>query len=172
MGSNKNPKTSRMYARVQPWVKMWFDNQDNYNAADALAFVASQKGDPLELLKMKLQVLEKERDEAQIDLIILERTIDEVVKEIYRLSPDDVEEEFLVNVLDDVVFSIATRLFNQYGHLHSIDELLNNGNRIKGLRSEATKLGVDFNVFKGMIATEYNKLCQTPMSDISTEDLN
>ena len=172
MGNRKNPKTERMYARVEPWVKDWFDNQRDYNAADAIAYVASKKSDPLELLKMKLHVLEKERDEKQMDLISVEMEIEDISKEIYRLSPEDVDEEFVINVLDDVVVSIATKLFNQYGHMHSIDELFNNSNRVKGLRSEANKLGVDLEEFKSMIAVEYNKLCPTSMSDISSEDTN
>lgn len=172
MGNRKTPKTAQMYARVHPWVKEWFDNQENYNAADALAYVASKKGDKLELLKMRLKVLEEERDEKQMDLIEIEMSIDELVKEIYRLSPDDVEEEFIVNVLDDVVVSIATKLFNQYGVDYSIENLLNNTNRIKGLRTEASKLGVELGDFKRMIIVEYNKLCPTPMSDISSTNLN
>lgn len=170
--SKKNPKTAKMYARVHPWVKEWFDNQDNYNAADALTYVANKKGDALELMKMKREVLVKERDEAQMALIELEMSIEKLDKEIYMLSPDDVDDEIVIHVLDDVVVSIATRLFNQFGHLHSIEELLNNKNRIKGLRSESNKLGVDFEDFKSMIIFEYNKLCQTSMSDVSTEDLN
>lgn len=172
MGNRKVPKTSKMYARVHPWVKEWFDNQDDYTAADALTYVASKKGDSLELLKMKLKVLEDLRDEKQMEIIELEMIMDDIVKEIYRLSPDDVEEEFIVNVLDDVVVSIATRLFNQYGPSYSIEDLLNNSNRIRGLRSEANKLGVDFDDFKSMIVFEYNKLCPTSKSDISSEDLN
>lgn len=170
--SKKNPKTAKMYARVHPWVKEWFDNQDNYNAADALTYVANKKGDALELMKMKREVLVKERDRTQMDLIELEMNIEKLDKEIYRLSPDDVDDEIVIHVLDDVVVSIATRLFNQFGHLHSIEELLNNKNRIKGLRSESNKLGVDFEDFKSMIIFEYNKLCQTSLSDVSTEDLN
>ena len=169
---SKSPKTAKMYARVHPWVKEWFDNQKNYNAADALAYVAQKKGDKLELLKMKLAVLEEERDNKQMELIELEMAIEDIVKEIYRLSPDDVEDEFIVNVLDDVVISIATKLFNQYGVDYNIVELLNNSNRVKGLRRESNKLGVDLDVFKNMIIVEYNKLCQTSVSDISAEDLN
>lgn len=169
--SKKNPKTAKMYARVHPWVKEWFDNQDNYNAADALTYVADKKGDALELLKMRLKFLEDELQEKQMELIELEMAIENVSKEIFRLSPDDVEEEFIVHVLDDVVVSIATRLFNQYGNSHTIEEILNNSNRIKGLRSESNKLGVDFKEFKSMIILEYNKLCQTLVSDISTENL-
>ena len=169
---SKSPKTAKMYARVHPWVKEWFDNQKNYNAADALAYVAQKKGDALELLKMKLAVLEEERDNKQMEVIELEMAIEDIVKEIYRLSPDDVEDEFIVNVLDDVVVSIATKLFNQYGVDYNIVELLNNSNRVKGLRRESNKLGVDLDVFKNMIIVEYNKLCQTSVSDISAEDLN
>ena len=170
--SKKNPKTAKMYARVHPWVKEWFDNQDNYNAADALTYVANKKGDALELLKMKLKVFEEARDEKQMEIIELEIAIEDISKEIYRLSPDDVEDELIVHVLDDVVVSIATRLFNQYGHAHSIEELLIDEKRIKGLRREANKLGVDVDEFKGMIISEYNKLCQTSVSDVSTENLN
>lgn len=169
--SKKNPKTAKMYARVHPWVKEWFDKQDNYNAADALTYVANKKGDALELLKMKREVLVKERDETQMSLIELEMGIEELDKEIYKLSPVDVDDEIVIHVLDDVVVSIATRLFNQFGNDYSIDELLNNHNRIKGLRSESNKLGVDFNDFKSMIIFEYNKLCQTLVSDVSTENL-
>lgn len=169
--SKKNPKTSKMYARVHPWVKEWFDEQDNYNAADALTYVANKKGDALELLKMKREMYVKERDETQMALIELEMAIEEMDKEIYRLSPDDVDDEIVIHVLDDVVVSIATRLFNQFGHTRSIEEILNNGNRIKGLRSESNKLGVDFENFKSMIVLEYNKLCQTSVSDVSTENL-
>ena len=170
--SKKNPKTAKMYARVHPWVKEWFDNQDNYNAADALTYVANKKGDSLELLKMRLKVLEAERDEKQMELIELEMTIEDISKEIYKLSPEDVEEEFIIHVVDDVVVSIATRLFNQYGDSHSIEEILDNPSRIKGLRSEASKLGVDVDDFKSMIIMEYKKLSPTSMSDISTENLN
>ena len=170
--SKKNPKTAKMYARVHPWVKEWFDNQEKYNAADALTYVANKKGDSLELLKMRLKVLEAERDEKQMELIELEMAIEDISKEIYRLSPEDVEDEFIIHVIDDVVVSIATRLFNQYGDSHSIEELLNNQSRIRGLRSEANKLGVDVEDFKSMIILEFNKLCQTPLSDISTENLN
>ena len=170
--NRKSPKTARMYARVHPWVKDWFDNQKGYTAADALSYVASKKGSKLELLKMKLQVLEEKRDEMQMDLISIEMSIDEISKEIFRLSPDDVEDEFVVNVLDDVVVSIATKLFNQYGPSYSIEDLLNNSNRVKGLRSESTKLGVELDEFKMMIVNEYNKLCHTQMSDISSEDIS
>ncbi|WP_458454150.1 hypothetical protein [Methanobrevibacter sp.] len=169
--SKRNPKTAKMYARVHPWVKEWFDKQDNYNAADALTYVANKKGDALEILKMRLEVLEKERDEKQMEVIELEMSIERIAKEIYKLSPEDVEEEFIIHVLDDVVVSIATRLFNQYGDAHGIEELLNNPSRIKGLRSEAHKLGVDLEDFKSMIIFEYNKLCQTSVSDISSENL-
>ena len=172
MGSRKNPKNAKMYARVHPWVKEWFDNQTDYNAANALEYVASKKGDSLELLKMKLKYFESQRDDLQMDLIAIEMTIEDIQKEIYKLSPVDCEDEFVVNILDDVVVSIATRLFNQYGHAHSIDELLSNDKRVKGLRSEATKLGVDLEEFKKKIIFEYNKLCPTEVSDISSENLN
>lgn len=172
MGYRKTPKTSKMYARVHPWVKEWFDEQKDYNAANALEYVASKKGDSLELLRMKLKHFEAQRDEVQMELISIEMTIEEIEKEIYRLSPDDCEDDFVVNILEDVVISIATRLFNQYGHAHSIDELLNNERRVKGLRSEANKLGVDLEEFKERIIFEYNKLCHTCVSDISSENLN